>query len=127
MTGPLYQPFAFGAVVGAPISVGAVSSMLMPLTVVGRGVAGEVDRGTGDRLVRALGEVTGAVQPAIAMPEPESVQMNETVTSVLFQPAPFGGGRLRTDDAGRDRVDAHDDRRRRRVAGAVGHAARRPS
>src|SRR5262245_16855479 len=36
--------------------------------------------------------VTGAVQPAIAMPEPVSVHVNDTVTSVLLQPAPFGAG-----------------------------------
>ena len=34
MTSVLYQPFAFGAVVGAALRFGAVLSMLMPLTVV---------------------------------------------------------------------------------------------
>ena len=33
VTAVLYQPFAFGDVVGAPDSVGAVLSTLMPLTV----------------------------------------------------------------------------------------------
>src|SRR6476646_2292144 len=33
VTSPLYQPFAFGAVVAAPVIVGAVSSTLMSATV----------------------------------------------------------------------------------------------
>jgi hypothetical protein len=34
VTSPLYQPSAFGAAVAAPLSVGAVLSMLMPPTLV---------------------------------------------------------------------------------------------
>ena len=44
-TSSLYQPAAFGSVVGAPLSVGSVLSMLMPDDRRRRGVAGVVGRG----------------------------------------------------------------------------------
>ena len=49
VTSPLYQPFAFGLVVGAPVSDGAVLSTLMPVDAGARLVARGVRRRAGRR------------------------------------------------------------------------------
>jgi hypothetical protein len=92
VTGPSYQPFALGAVVGAPVSVGAVLSTLIPLTVaVAVLPATSIAVPVTDWFAPSSTD-TGAVQPPTAMPEPPSVHVKDTVTSVLFQPAPFAAG-----------------------------------
>src|SRR5262249_47594551 len=53
VTSPLYQPAALGAVVAAPVSVGAVLSILMPLTA-----------------ADALLPATSVAVPATSWPEP---------------------------------------------------------
>ena len=56
VTSPLYQPLAFGAVVGRRTASGAVLSTLMPADGRAGGVAGGVHRGALERLVGALTE-----------------------------------------------------------------------
>src|SRR5438045_358702 len=90
VTSVLFQPAPLAAGVRLPPIAGAVVSMLT--------VAGSVALlpalstavpGTG-WLAPAVATVVGAVQ--VAMPERASAQVKVTVTSVLFQPAPFAGG-----------------------------------
>src|SRR6476646_9446279 len=68
VTSPWYQPFAFGAVVGAPVIAGAVSSTSVPLT---------------DGAPPSP-RVTGVVQ--VEIPERASEQTKLTATSALYQP-----------------------------------------
>src|SRR4051794_33904044 len=92
VTGPSYQPAPFGAVVGVPVNNGAVLSTLMSATVaVAVFPAVSIAVPVTDWPAPSSTE-TGAVQPATAIPEPESVHVNDTVTSVLFQPAVFAAG-----------------------------------
>jgi hypothetical protein len=92
-TSVLFQPAAFAAGVAAPnVSVGAVLSMLMLLAVAVALTfpALSVQVPEADWLAPSLLSVTGFVHEAT--PEPLSVPVKLTVTSVLFQPWAFGPG-----------------------------------
>ena len=89
MTLPLYHPFAFGLVVGAPVTIGFVLSILTRTLSVA--------------VLSALSvavPLKGVEPSAVADPPPvhdltpesPSEQVNETVTFVLFQPKAFGAG-----------------------------------
>ena len=85
VTSVLYQPFAFGLVVGAALRFGAVLSTLMPLTEVlallpALSVAVPSTVWSAPS-ARCCGPVT------VSMPDRPSVPSKETVTSSLYQPA----------------------------------------
>ena len=92
VTGAEYQPLPFAEVVGTPARVGPVKSTLIPLTVVDEELPARSAAAPGTDCDAPSCNVTGAVHPAVVMPEPSSTQVNETVTGVLFQPLPFGNG-----------------------------------
>jgi len=86
-----YQPAEFGAVVGAPVRVGATLSILTPLTVAvlllsALSVAVPVT----DWPLPLLENVVGPEQ--LLIPDSASEQLNDAVTSVLFQPFAFAAG-----------------------------------
>jgi hypothetical protein len=86
----LYQPFAFGAVVGAPLNVGAVLSTLIPLTVVlDEFPAASVALPVTDCAVPSW-SVDGGAQ--VTTPDSASLHAKLTFTSVLFHPCVFGAG-----------------------------------
>jgi hypothetical protein len=93
MTLLLYQPAPFGLVVGAPVSVGAVLSILIGPTLVDAELSAlsTADPGT---FVPAAGvsleSVDGPAQ--LLMPDGVSEHVKLTATSVLFHPDAFGAG-----------------------------------
>ena len=88
MTSPWYQPFAFGAVVGAPVIVGAVSSTSIPSTfAVSLLPAASTAVPVADCPAPSP-KFTGVVHDAI--PERESEHTKLTATSRLYQPFAFG-------------------------------------
>src|SRR6266511_2945803 len=91
VTLPLYQPYAFGFVVAAPVSVGAVRSMLTSLTVADA-VLPALSRAWPVTLRPApsFERVVGSSQPA--MPDSASEQLKLTRTGPLFQPKAFAAG-----------------------------------
>jgi hypothetical protein len=87
----LYQPAAFGLVVGAPLNVGGTLSMLMPLTVTlavfsALSMAVPVT----DWLAALVVSVVGPEQ--LLTPDKSSAQLKLTATSVLFQPLALAAG-----------------------------------
>src|SRR4029079_3542657 len=91
VTSPLYQPAAFGDVVGEPSRVGATLSMLIPLTVVLAVLSAlSVTVPVTDWFAPLVLNVVGADE--VLTPEVASLGANETVTSVLFQPFAFAAG-----------------------------------
>jgi hypothetical protein len=91
VTFPLYQPFPFAAVVGAPASVGGVLSMLRPDTVVDA-VFPALSVAVPGTDCPAPSDVNVLVGVQLAMPEPVSPQVKFTATFVLFHPFEFGAG-----------------------------------
>src|SRR5579864_833310 len=90
VTSVVFQPAAFAAGAGVPVMTGGVSSMLTN-TVVGVLFPALSTAVPGIGCFRpSVVTWTGAVQ--LAMPDSASVQVNVTVTAVLFHPAAFGGG-----------------------------------
>jgi hypothetical protein len=90
-TSPLYQPAAFGLVVGAPVSVGAILSMLMPLTVALAVLSAlSLTVPVTDWFAALLVNVVGADE--LFTPDVASLGANETVTSVLFHPFTLAAG-----------------------------------
>jgi hypothetical protein len=85
----LFQPFALAAGVGVALAVGAVLSMLIPLTVVLAVLpALSVAAPLADCPAPSVEMVCGAAHDA--MPEVASLHVNATVTSCLYQPFAFG-------------------------------------
>src|SRR5881397_3929124 len=83
VTGPLYQPLAFGLVVTAPVMVGFVRSMLIPPTeAVSLLPAMSFALPVTDWPAPSPPSVTGASQ--LATPENASEHVKLTVTDVLF-------------------------------------------
>src|SRR4051794_4175733 len=90
-TSPLYQPAAFGFMVGLPDSVGATLSMLMPLMVVLAVLSAlSVTVPVTDWLAALVLRVVGAEE--VLTPGVGSPGAKETVTSVLSQPFVFAAG-----------------------------------
>src|ERR1051326_510377 len=98
LTSPRYHDCSDGSVplavvVGAPVRVGLVLSILILLTVAVLELpAASVALPTADWLAPSSCKVTGAVQSPEGTPEVASVQVNVTVTSELFQPKAFAAG-----------------------------------
>jgi hypothetical protein len=87
----LYQPAAFGLVEGAPLSVGAFLSILMPETVVLELLSA---LSTAVRETDWLAPLVVTVEDVgqLLMPERLSEQVKLTVTSELFHPLAFAVG-----------------------------------
>src|SRR5438552_3128744 len=84
-------PATSGGVVAAPVSVGAVKSMLTLLTVALLVLPALSSAWPAtDCPAPSLARVVGSVQPA--MPDSASLQAKLTVTAVLFQPKPLAAG-----------------------------------
>src|SRR5438067_1789906 len=84
VTSLLFQPAAFAAGEAAPVIVGGVLSMLMPLTVAEAVFpAVSVQLPLADCAAPSVPRVIGAV--SVATPEVASVQLNVTVTDWLVQ------------------------------------------
>src|SRR6478735_9575028 len=92
VTSLLYQPFALGAVVGVPESVGAALSMLMPLTVVLVELSALSTAVPVTDWFAPLVETTTGETGCVLMPERPSLAVKVTVTSVLFQPLALAVG-----------------------------------
>src|SRR4051794_17770603 len=93
-TSPRYHSPPLESPVGAPVSDGAVLSMLMPLTVTELlfPAMSWVSPWT-DWVAPSLETVWSGPQPATPlMPESASVHVNATLTSVLFQPNELAAG-----------------------------------
>src|SRR5205823_2746877 len=91
VTGPLFQPEAFGAGDGVALVTGGVRSILMPATVTLPVLpATSIALPVALRLAPSPVTTTGSVSDAT--PESASAALNVTVTSPLFQPFPFGAG-----------------------------------
>jgi hypothetical protein len=88
----LFQPFAFGPGEALALAVGAVLSMLIPLTVAGALTlpALSLQVPEADCPAPSLLSVTGALQ--LAIPDRASEPLKLTTTSVSFQPFAFGPG-----------------------------------
>jgi hypothetical protein len=87
----LYQPAPLGDVVGAPEIDGATLSMLMPATVAEALLSAlSVALPVTDWLAAEVDNVVGPLQ--LLMPDGLSLQVKDTVTSVLFQPLAFAAG-----------------------------------
>ena len=84
----MYQPFAFGAVVGAPVIVGAVSSTLMSPTVEESLLSAASTAWPVTDCEAPSPKVTGAVHDA--MPDNASPHVKLTVTSALYQSFALG-------------------------------------
>jgi hypothetical protein len=93
-TSSRYQPAPLAGVVGVPVSVGAVMSMLMSSSVVAATLPA-LSRASpfADWPAPSLSTVTGSVQPA--MPDSASPHSNVTITGPLVQPKAFAGGTRR--------------------------------
>src|SRR2546428_8690124 len=126
-TSVLFQPLAFAPGSRLPVITGDVLSMLMPPTVVGEAALPALSTQSPLLVTDWPAPSPLTVPPAkvsVAMPdwtEPLSAQLNETVTSLLFQPF---GVRLRAAAVGYYRcglvdIDAADRCRRGGVAGVV--------
>src|SRR5436190_57957 len=94
VTSSWYQPASLGLVVGAPVGaaviVGAVLSMLtVAVSVVALPALSVADL-VACSFAPSLLSVTSPGQ--FAIPDTASLQANDTVTSVLFQPFPFEAG-----------------------------------
>src|SRR5688572_20864003 len=91
VTSVLFQPFEFAAGVALALAVGSVLSMFKPLTVV---LAEFPASSTAFPLADcpAPSPVRVVFGPQDATPERLSLHVNETVTSVLFQPFVFASG-----------------------------------
>src|SRR4051794_1405826 len=83
VTSPLYQPLALGALVGAPLMVGATLSMFTPLTVVAAVFPAASSAVPGTDWFAPWPSVTGLVHESI--PESASSQANVTVTLSRYQ------------------------------------------
>jgi hypothetical protein len=91
VTSELFQPFPLAGGAALALAVGAVLSMLIPLTVVlAVFPALSVAVPLADCPAPSLESVCGAAHDV--MPEVGSSHVNETVTSVLFQAFPLGAG-----------------------------------
>src|SRR5207249_3427674 len=89
VTSPSYQPAPFGAVVAAPVIVGAVWSTFT-LTVASAGLpAASVACPVADWLAPSATNGTGPSQ--LEMPERVSSHANDTVTGASYQPAGLAG------------------------------------
>ena len=90
VTSPLYQPLPLAAVVGLPLSVGAVSSTLMPPTV----VLAELPAASTAVPSRDWSVPSPKVLSAVTLSMPDRVSLPSkwTVTSVLFQPKSLAAG-----------------------------------
>ncbi|MBT2498202.1 hypothetical protein J7E25_03765 [Agromyces sp. ISL-38] len=92
-TSPLYQPFPLADVVGVPVRVGAVLSMLMPETpALAELSALSTAVPATDWFAPSVESTTVPPPVQDLMPESASAQMSETVTLELFQPAAFAAG-----------------------------------
>lgn len=92
-TSPRYHPLPLAAVVGVPVRLGAVLSMLISLTpalFVLSALSTAVPATDWSRPSVDTATLPPPVQAL--MPDSTSEQVKPTVTSVLFQPAPFAAG-----------------------------------
>src|SRR5262245_29498577 len=101
VTGPVFQPAAFGGGVSATPIVGGTRSMLMPLTVAvptlpARSTACPV----ADWPAPFDERVFGCERLPGATPDRPSVAVNVTTTDELFQPSAFGDGAAEACTAG---------------------------
>ncbi|RXZ68195.1 hypothetical protein [Agromyces albus] len=92
-TSPWYQPLPLADVVGVPVRVGAVLSMLMPETpALAELSALSTAVPATDWFAPSVESTTVPPPVQDLTPESASAQMSETVTSELFQPAAFAAG-----------------------------------
>src|SRR5690348_98472 len=87
VTSPLYQPFTLGAAVAAPVSVGAVSSTLMPLTPSLASLPAASDTVPPADWPAPSPIVFGAGQEPAGMPDRSSWHVKLTMTPPPYQPA----------------------------------------
>src|SRR5262245_60041998 len=97
----LFQPLALAAGEAAAVAVGTVLSTFIPLFVTGALVFPALSvHVPGDDVwpEPSMLITTGLVQ--VSMPDRESLPLNVTVTSVLFQPLALGAGKAAADAVG---------------------------
>src|SRR5712691_1531708 len=93
VTLPLYQPLALAAVAGVPDRLGAVLSMLMPVTPPGAELSALSTAVPLTAWFAPSVETTTLPPPVqLLMPDSASEQVMLTVTLELFQPAAFAAG-----------------------------------
>src|SRR6266516_4906786 len=93
VTSPLYQPSALAAVVGVPVRLGAVLSMLMPVTepLAELSALSTAEPFT-DWFAPSVETTTLPPPVQVLTPDRASTQVTVTVTPGLFQPAALGAG-----------------------------------
>ncbi len=93
VTLPLYQPLPLAAVVGVPVRLGAVLSILMPLTEL-LAVLSALSTAAPDTDWFAPSVESRTLPPPVQllMPDSASEQVSVTVTLLLFQPAELAAG-----------------------------------
>jgi hypothetical protein len=91
VTDPAHQPLALGWLDGVAVAMGCVVSMLMPLRVLEAVLpARSVQEAEADWPAPLCESICDTVE--VTGPETESTHDHVTVTAVLFQPLPLGGG-----------------------------------
>src|SRR6185295_19135577 len=90
VTGPATMPLAFGAGESAALMTGAVLSMFSVTLAVA--LLPALSIAVPDTSWFAPSALTTMVAGQVAMPEPLSEQVNDTLTVVLFQPFKLAGG-----------------------------------